>query len=113
MWPPYETAGGPIDTTNRAALGSPVMAQFDLDLDQLQTYLPAVAETDDFDEFWKQTLAEAQHFDLDPTFVKIDASTPVFDTYDLTFSGFGGTRVKGWFITPAGADGPLPTVVEY
>jgi cephalosporin-C deacetylase len=89
------------------------MAQFDLDLDQLQAYRPELAEADDFDEFWKQTLAEAQQFDLDPTFVKIDASTPVFDTYDLTFSGFGGTRVKGWFITPAGAEGPLPTVVEY
>lgn len=89
------------------------MAQFDMDLDELQTYRPAVAEPDDFDEFWTSTLSEAGGFELDPTFVKIETGTPVFDTYDLTFSGFGGTRVKGWFITPAGADGPLPTVVEY
>ncbi|GAB3920822.1 acetylxylan esterase [Microlunatus endophyticus] len=89
------------------------MAQFDMALDQLQAYRPTVAEPDDFDEFWTSTLTEAGQFDLDPTFVKIETGTPVFDTYDLTFSGFGGTRVKGWFITPAGAEGPLPTVVEY
>lgn len=89
------------------------MAMFDLGLDELQSYRPAVAEPDDFDSFWTSTLSQARQYDLDPTFVSIDAGTPVFDTYDLTFSGFGGTRVKGWFITPAGAEGPLPTVVEY
>lgn len=89
------------------------MAMFDLGLDELQSYRPTVAEPEDFDDFWTLTLAEAGEFDLDPTYVKIDTSTPVFDTYDLTFSGFGGTRVKGWMITPAGATGPLPTVVEY
>jgi len=89
------------------------MAQFDMDLDQLQAYRPTVAEPDDFDSFWTSTLSQARQHDLDPTFVKIDTGTPVFDTYDLTFSGFGGTRVKGWLITPAGAESALPTVVEY
>lgn len=89
------------------------MAQFDMDLDQLRAYRPAVAEPDDFQDFWTSTLSEARGYDLDPTFVKIETATPVFDTYDLTFSGFGGTRVKGWFITPAGASGPLPAVVEF
>jgi len=89
------------------------MAMFDLGLDELQTYRPTVAEPEDFDEFWTTTLTEAAQFDLDPSFVKIDTSTPVFDTYDVTFSGFGGTRVKGWMTTPAGAEGPLPTVVEF
>ena len=86
---------------------------FDLDLEQLQQYRPTVAEPHDFDDFWTSTLAQAQQLDLAPSFDKIDASTPVFDSYDLTFTGFGGTRVKGWLTTPAGAEGPLPTVVEF
>ncbi|SDS49911.1 acetylxylan esterase [Microlunatus soli] len=89
------------------------MAMFDLDLDQLRQYRPTVAEPADFDEFWSKTLAAAQDFDLDPTFEPVDVGTPIFDSYDLTFSGFGGTRVKGWVNVPAGATGPLPTVVEF
>ena len=89
------------------------MAMFDLDLDQLQQYRPTVAEPDDFEDFWTSTLAEARRLELDPVFDKIEAGTPIFDSYDLTFTGFGGTRVKAWLTTPAGAEGPLPTVVEY
>lgn len=89
------------------------MAMFDLDLDQLREYRPTVAEPEDFDDFWTSTLDEAREFDLDPQFEQIDASMPVFDTYDVTFTGYGGTRVKGWMIAPAGVEGPLPTVVEF
>jgi len=89
------------------------MAMFDLDLDELQQYRPTVAEPDDFDAFWTATLRDTQQFDLDPVFEPVDVGTPVFDTYDVTFSGFGGTRVKGWLNVPAGAQGPLPTVVEF
>ena len=31
----------------------------------------------------------------------------------MTFAGFGGHPVKGWLTLPAGADGPLPLVVEF
>jgi cephalosporin-C deacetylase len=95
------------------AVDSAVMAMFDLDLSELTEYRPTVAEPEDFDEFWRETLAEAQQHDLDPTFTKIETATPVFDSYDVTFSGFGGTRVKGWLNLPAGTTGPLPAVVEY
>ena len=89
------------------------MAMFDLDLDQLREYRPTVAEPEDFDNFWASTLQEAQTYDLDPTFERVDAGTPVFDTFDVTFSGFGGTRVKGWLTVPAGTSAPLPAVVEF
>jgi cephalosporin-C deacetylase len=34
---------------------------------------------------------------------------------DVTFPGFAGQPIRGWFLAPAGADAsrPLPTVVEY
>jgi len=32
---------------------------------------------------------------------------------DVTFPGFAGQPIKGWFIRPRGAEGPLPAVVTY
>ena len=32
---------------------------------------------------------------------------------DVTFSGFDGQPIKAWLLHPAGATGPLPTIVEY
>ena len=31
----------------------------------------------------------------------------------MTFSGFGGDPIRGWFFVPAGTTEPLPTIVEY
>ena len=31
----------------------------------------------------------------------------------MTFSGYGGQRIKGWLLLPAERDGPLPCVVNY
>ncbi len=33
--------------------------------------------------------------------------------FDLTFRGYGGQPIKGWFLLPARQEGPLPYVVEY
>ncbi|MDO3705167.1 acetylxylan esterase [Micromonospora sp. C28SCA-DRY-2] len=89
------------------------MALFDLPLDQLRRYAPVVAEPDDFDEFWRGTLAAeaARPVLLDvrpePTDLRL------VDSWDVTFAGFGGDPVRAWYTRPAGTDGPLPTVVEY
>ncbi|MET4781132.1 acetylxylan esterase [Glaciihabitans sp. UYNi722] len=89
------------------------MAFFDLPLAELRQYSPVLAVPDDLDAFWENTLAETRAFDLDPTFEPVDNGYTLVDSYDVTFSGFGGQRVKGWLHVPAGASGPLPVVVEY
>ena len=33
--------------------------------------------------------------------------------FDVTYKGFGGQPIKGWFILPKGTQTPLPCVVEY
>ena len=89
------------------------MAQFDLPLAQLQQYLPDREEASDFDTFWADTLAEA-HALAQPT-VR-ERSNPELTglvVEDVTFSGFGGDPIKGWFIRPAGATEPLPCIVHY
>lgn len=89
------------------------MALFDLPLDQLQRYAPVVPEPEDFDEFWRTTLAaEAGRPVLldvrpEPTELRL------VDSWDVTFAGFGGDPVRAWYTRPAGTDEPLPTVVEY
>lgn len=89
------------------------MAQFDLPIDQLRSYRPALAEPADLDAFWAATLAEARRHELGATFTRVDNHLALVETYDVTFAGFGGHPVKGWLQLPAGRSGPLPAVVQY
>jgi cephalosporin-C deacetylase len=85
----------------------------DLPLAELVRYRPDLEAPPDFDAFWERTLAEARSRPLDATFEPVDAGLCTVDTYDVTFSGFGGHPIKGWLNVPRGAEGPLPAVVEY
>ena len=86
---------------------------FDLPLDQLETYRPPRSEPGDFDAFWAQTLAAARAFPLEATFAPLDAGLRLIDVDDVTFGGYGGQPIRGWFLRPRGAAGPLPCVVEF
>jgi cephalosporin-C deacetylase len=86
---------------------------FDLPLEQLQTYLPPRTEPADFDAFWRQTLQEARSFPLGAKFEPIDAGLALIDAYDVTYHGYDGQPIKGWFFKPRSASGPLPCIVEY
>ena len=89
------------------------MPRFDLPVHELRTYRPTVAEPADFDDFWQTTLAESRALAEPPTLTRVDSPLSSFEVYDVAFSGFRGDRIGGWFIVPAGAEGPLPAVVEY
>ncbi|WP_428962349.1 acetylxylan esterase [Micromonospora fluostatini] len=86
---------------------------FDLPLDQLQRYAPAVAEPADFDEFWRTTLTEAADRPVLVDVCPEPTGLRLVDTWDVTFAGFGGDPVRAWYTRPAGVDTPLPAVVEY
>lgn len=87
------------------------MAHFDLKDAALRTYRPDLAVPSDLDAFWTRTLADnpAQ----EPTFTPVDNRLRLIDTFDVTFTGFGGAPIKGWLHVPAGASEPLPVVVQY
>lgn len=90
------------------------MAFFDLNEEELFQYRPEVAQPQDFDEFWAQTLAQAQEFDLNVTLTRVDTGLDLVDSYDVEFCGFGGDRIKAWLTLPRGAGpGSLPAVVSY
>ncbi|SCL28988.1 acetylxylan esterase [Micromonospora inyonensis] len=85
----------------------------DLSLAELTGYRPVRREPADFDEFWADTLAAAARHELDATFEPVDSPLRVITVHDVTFSGFGGDRVKAWLAVPAGTEEPLPCVVEF
>jgi len=89
------------------------MAMFDLSLDKLREYRPEVAAPADLVDFWRRSIEKARTDDLSASFTLIDNKLALIDTYDITYAGFGGTPVKAWLHVPAGASGPLPTVVAY
>jgi cephalosporin-C deacetylase len=89
------------------------MPRFDLSPAELQTYAPDVREPADFDDFWRVTLADARRWDASPEVTRADTALTLVDVFDVTFAGYGGDPVKAWLTLPAGADGPLPAVVEY
>jgi cephalosporin-C deacetylase len=86
---------------------------FDMPLEKLRTYHPPRQEPPDFDDFWRQTLQETWAFDLSATFEPVDYGLKTVDTFDVTFSGYGGQPIKGWLLLPRERTGPLPCVVEF
>jgi cephalosporin-C deacetylase len=86
---------------------------FDLPLDQLKIYKPDRPEPADFDKFWSQTLQETRAYPLDSGFNQVNTGLKLVDVFDVTFNGFGGQPIKGWFVLPKGQQKPLPCIVEY
>ncbi|MEU7742697.1 acetylxylan esterase [Nonomuraea sp. NPDC049158] len=89
------------------------MALFDLPLEQLRSYLPDRDEPADFDDFWTRTLAEAREFDAAAEFTPYDLPLDSVEVYDVSFAGWGGHRINGWFLVPRDAEGPVPCVLHY
>ncbi len=86
---------------------------FDLPLEQLRTYLPSRTEPEDFDTFWDETLAQTRTFPLEAHFEPVETGLKFLDVYDVTFNGYGGQPIKGWFLLPGERQEPLACIVEY
>lgn len=89
------------------------MAFFDMPLEQLRGYRPKVDEPDDFDAFWQQTLVETREHPLNAQFEAVDYGLTLVEVFDVTYAGYGGQPVRGWFVLPKQRNGKLPCVVEY
>ncbi|MDD4817021.1 MAG: acetylxylan esterase [Victivallaceae bacterium] len=70
--------------------------------------LPYVDEPADFDEFWKNAIAEAAAIPLDPQLENLpEHSTGQYTAYRVSFANVGNTRIYGFLTIPNG-DGPYP-----
>lgn len=91
------------------------MPLFDLPLDQLRSYTSSAVEPGDFTEFWDRTIAEAREFPLAAIYTPVENHLSVIDSFDVSFAGFGGARIRGWLHLPSNRDPgrALPVVVQY
>ena len=89
------------------------MAFFDFPYEELVKYRPVRVEPADFDHFWSSTLAEARSFPLAARFEPVDSGLRLLETYDLTYRGYGGQPIKGWFLLPKVRTAPVPCVVHF
>jgi cephalosporin-C deacetylase len=89
------------------------MAQSDLPLEELRAYTPALPVPADIDEFWASTLEETRRHELAVTCTPVDNGLAVIDTFDVTYTGFGGSPIRAWLHLPATRTGPLLAVIEY
>lgn len=89
------------------------MPRLDLPPAELEVYQPEIREPADFDAFWRTSLAEARSAAGEVSTERVRTPFTTCDVYDLTYPGFGGDPIRAWLLTPAGAEGSLPTVVEF
>jgi cephalosporin-C deacetylase len=85
----------------------------DWPLERLREYRPERGEPADFTEFWRGTLDAARAAAAPARFRSYDAGLATVEVYDVTFTGFGGHPIRGWFYLPRAVEGLLPCVVEY
>lgn len=84
----------------------------DLGRDALAGYRCTTPQPADFDDFWERTLAEHAAGPPKVAFEPVQSPLRTVRVFDVTFAGFGGAPVRGWFLVPAGQREPLPCVVE-
>ncbi len=85
----------------------------DLPEAELRGYRSALREPEDFDRFWADTIAEARGCVGSVQVTPLTTPLTTVDVSDVTFPGFAGQPIKAWLRVPRGAEGPLPTVVQY
>lgn len=89
------------------------MALTDMGLEEARRFRPQVPEPPGLDAFWAATLDEHEGVDLDVHLEPFDNRQRVVDTYDLSFTGYGGARISAWLHLPAGETSRRPLVVQY
>ncbi len=89
------------------------MALFDMPLEALKVYTPPLQTPEDFDLFWKETLVQTNNFPLNFQVEPVNYGLKTVETYDVSFAGYAGHKVKAWLLMPARQRGPLPCIVEF
>jgi cephalosporin-C deacetylase len=85
----------------------------DLPLAELRHYQPEVAEPADFDDFWADQVATARSERGEASFTAVESPVQHATVYDVTFPGYGGEPIKGWFLAPHRGSPDNAVIVEY
>lgn len=89
------------------------MPFFDFDAAALPTYRSSTTPPVDLDAFWAETLATSRQHPLDATFTPFDAGLALVDVFDVSYAGYGGHKIRAWYIQPKGYRGGTGGLVKY
>jgi cephalosporin-C deacetylase len=76
------------------------MNLFDMPLEELQHYKPALTRQDDFEPFWKKRIEENSQYPLNMEVTERVYPVPGVKVYDVYFDGFRNSRIHGVYVTP-------------
>jgi cephalosporin-C deacetylase len=79
----------------------------------LAAYESGVALPEDFQSFWRSTIAEARAAGGEVEVQPAATTLRAVEVFDVTFPGFGGHPIKGWLMLPKQRSGRLPLIVQY
>jgi cephalosporin-C deacetylase len=88
------------------------MPSIDMPLEQLRQYKPSLYRADDFETFWKSTIAEAKRQPINAELIPYNLPSKSVECYAVRFDGFGGGRLAGWYCRPA-LNGKFPGLCIY
>lgn len=89
------------------------MAQpYDMPLEELRKYKPALTRQPDFDEFWKKSLDSLASVPLEYKLVPYDYPVRGVKVYSISFKSFEGASMDGWFALPEGS-GLFPGIAMF
>jgi cephalosporin-C deacetylase len=73
------------------------------DFDRFFLHLPPFDREEDFDAFWKNSLAELKKIPIEPSFTPVNTARSPFNRFEVTFRGMFRSSVTGSLLIPAGA----------
>jgi len=89
------------------------MPSIDWPLEKLREYQPPLYRENDFEDYWRQTVAAAIRQPLNAELIPFDLPTRSVQCYAVRFDGFEGGRIAGWFLRPDAPAGKFPGVCYY
>jgi cephalosporin-C deacetylase-like acetyl esterase len=73
------------------------------DFDRFFLHLPPFDREEDFDSFWKGSIAELKKIPIEPSFTPLNSARSPFNRFQVTFRGMIRSAVTGCLLVPAGS----------
>lgn len=87
-----------------------MLQPFDLPLNELVSYLPALTKQPDFDRFWEESLAELANVPVSYELIPVKYPVRGVNLYKVVYKSFNNAEVGGFYAVPA-APGKYPGLV--
>ncbi len=81
--------------------------------EDLERFVTQVTRPQDFEDFWKETMAELAEIPLEPRMAPDPLrSTPDVQVSQVTYRSLGDLEITTWYCVPAKGKGPFPAIVQ-